>query len=78
MVRFNLLTLLLILFIMLSCESKPENDIRINQIQVLGTHNSYKLKPHPELVRLLDQQMEGWSRNIDYEHRPLTEQLEEL
>jgi hypothetical protein len=78
MVRFNFLNILFLSFILISCESKPENDIRINQIQVLGTHNSYKLKPHPELVRLLNKQMEGWARNIDYEHRPLTEQLEEL
>lgn len=52
--------------------------LRINHIQVLGTHNSYKLKPHPELVSQLNEYMDGWSRNIDYEHRPLTEQLGEL
>ena len=52
--------------------------LRLNHIQVIGTHNSYKLKPHPELVNLLNQEMDGWSQNIDYEHRPLSEQLEEL
>lgn len=52
--------------------------LRLNHIQVLGTHNSYKLRPHPELVSQLNEHMGGWSRNIDYEHRPLTEQLEEL
>lgn len=52
--------------------------LRLNHIQVLGTHNSYKMRPHPELVSQLNEHMDGWSRNIDYEHRPLAEQLEEL
>jgi len=52
--------------------------IRLNHIQVLGTHNSYKLKPHPELVTQINEYVDGWSRNIDYEHRPLAEQLGDL
>ncbi|MDR9447335.1 MAG: phosphatidylinositol-specific phospholipase C1-like protein [Balneolaceae bacterium] len=60
-----------------NAENRPEC-IRINHIQVLGTHNSYKLKPHPELVSEINKSLDGWSRNIDYEHRPLAEQLGEL
>ncbi|MDR8391729.1 phosphatidylinositol-specific phospholipase C1-like protein [Aliifodinibius sp. S!AR15-10] len=52
--------------------------IRLNQIQVLGTHNSYKLAPNPTLVNLLDKERPGWSENIVYEHRELREQLEDL
>ncbi|MEX0929214.1 MAG: phosphatidylinositol-specific phospholipase C1-like protein [Balneolales bacterium] len=52
--------------------------IRINQIQMLGTHNSYKLRPAGELVQRLNAGRPGWADNINYEHRPLTEQLEEL
>lgn len=74
----HLLTLLAGFFIFGSCNEQSVDDIRINHIQVLGTHNSYKMRPHPELVAELNLQMNGWSRNIDYEHRPLTEQLEEL
>jgi len=61
-----------------SCQDQSVDELRINHIQVLGTHNSYKLRPHPELVKLLNKEIDGWSRNIDYEHRPLFEQLEEL
>lgn len=61
-----------------TCNRPSADELRINQIQVLGTHNSYKMRPHPELVNQLNNEMDGWSRNIDYEHRPLTEQLEEL
>jgi len=60
------------------CSEPPAEEIRINHIQVLGTHNSYKMQPHSELIEQLNQQMEGWSRNIEYGHRPLSEQLDEL
>jgi len=49
--------------------------IRLNQIQVLGTHNSYKLSPAPALIESLDEHRSGWASDILYSHRPLTEQL---
>lgn len=52
--------------------------IHLNQIQVFGTHNSYKLYPHPDLVEKLNEESPGWAENINYEHRPIREQLEEL
>jgi len=52
--------------------------IRLNQIQVLGTHNSYKLTPVSALVDMLNEYRADWSTNIMYNHRPLTEQLELL
>lgn len=52
--------------------------LRLNHIQLLGSHNSYHVKPSARLVNLLDEYEEGWAENIDYSHRPLPEQLEEL
>jgi hypothetical protein len=52
--------------------------IRLNQIQVLGTHNSYKLAPVSALVDALNEYRADWSTDIIYNHRPLTEQLEQL
>lgn len=52
--------------------------LRLNHIQVLGTHNSYKLKPAQALIDQLDQYNQGWAHGLEYGHRPLTEQLEEL
>lgn len=52
--------------------------IRLNQIQVLGTHNSYKLDLPASLIDALNPMIPGWSQNIEYGHRPLTEQFEEL
>lgn len=58
--------------------SNADNCLRLNQVQVLGTHNSYKRWPLPELITLLDQHRDGWARDISYEHKPLTEQLDTL
>lgn len=59
-------------------EENADDCIRLNQIQVLGSHNSYHLEPSDTLVELLDNYEEGWADNISYSHRRLTEQLEEL
>lgn len=59
-------------------QSNSDKCLRLNHIQVLGTHNSYKLLPHPNLVSLLNESLNGWSRDIEYEHKSLTEQLTNL
>lgn len=65
-----------------NCETitAPNADqcLRLNHIQLLGTHNSYKLKPAQALVDTLDTVTTGWARGLEYSHRPLSEQLEEL
>jgi hypothetical protein len=45
--------------------------LRLNQLQVLGTHNSYHIAPEPALLAALGDR----GRNADYTHRPLREQL---
>ena len=48
--------------------------VRINEIQVLGTHNSYHVAPAPLMLAALGQR----GRDVDYTHRPLIEQLSQL
>jgi Phosphoinositide phospholipase C, Ca2+-dependent len=48
--------------------------VRLNQIQVLGTHNSYHIAPAPVMLAALGAR----GTNIEYTHRPLTEQLSQL
>lgn len=48
--------------------------VRLNEIQVLGTHNSYHLAPPPPVLTILGER----GRNVDYSHRPLAEQLSQL
>lgn len=58
--------------------SFPGHCLRLNQVQVLGSHNSYKRWPTQELIETLDAHRPDWARDISYEHRPLSEQLELL
>jgi len=52
-------------------------DLRLNEIQVLGTHNSYHVQPVPDLIDILV----GFDSDaiyLEYTHRPLEEQFELL
>ncbi len=51
--------------------------VKLNQIQVLGTHNSYHVQPRPELfsaLLALSPVFSAW----EYTHRPLAEQFDDL
>lgn len=60
------------------CAYPLDRVLRLNHIQVLGTHNSYHLQPREplfsEILRFAPQAAMAW----EYEHRPLPEQFEEL
>jgi hypothetical protein len=43
-------------------------ELRLNQIQIIGTHNSYHLRPSSEILKT--------HASLDYGHAPLKEQLE--
>ncbi len=53
-------------------------DLRLNQIQVIGTHNSYHLAPEPALLQMIGVASERAAQAIDYSHAPLAKQLMEL
>ena len=55
-----------------------EDCMRLNEMQVLGTHNSYKLVPVTEALEVIALFEPDEARDIEYTHRPLTEQLEDL
>jgi hypothetical protein len=53
-----------------------DHHLRMNQLQLIGTHNSYKLAiPDDELAAHRAVDAEG-ADSIDYAHRPLAEQLD--
>jgi hypothetical protein len=54
--------------------ANSDDCVRLNEIQVLGTHNSYHIAPEPPLQAVLGER----ARDVDYTHRPLLEQLSEL
>lgn len=51
------------------------DDVTINKIQVIGSHNSYKQAIDPKLFHFLQQRDSAGMSKIDYEHISLTDQL---
>lgn len=51
---------------------------RIDQAQVIGTHNSYHIAPHPSLDKLIRTTNDEFGDALDYTHRPLNEQFTRL
>lgn len=54
------------------------SDLRLNQIQVIGTHNSYHRAPSPGLQRWLAVAGQANGQAFDYSHVPLAEQFGRL
>jgi hypothetical protein len=51
---------------------------RLNQIQVIGTHNSYHIAPCESIMKMIATSLRGQAEALDYTHRPLPEQFSEL
>jgi hypothetical protein len=52
--------------------------LRLNQVQLIGTHNSYHVAPDQVARRLIQTFAAREAEANDYSHRPIVEQLEEL
>jgi hypothetical protein len=57
---------------------KADNCMRLNHIQVVGTHNSYHIEPAPQLLALIRLFDPLAALSFEYSHRPLGQQLETL
>jgi hypothetical protein len=64
----------------ISSQRVPRSDafLRMNQIQLIGTHNSYHIAPHPGVLRVIRRFKPTEARYIAYTHRPLSDQLTRL
>src|SRR6266700_3101284 len=51
------------------------DDLPINKIQVIGSHNSYKQAIDPALFRIIAQSDSAIASQIEYSHISLTDQL---
>src|SRR5262245_16069452 len=54
------------------------DDLRLNQIQVIGTHNSYHVAPAPAVMDLIAVTGKQRAESLDYTDRPLSEQFDRL
>lgn len=73
---FTLLAIGLLTF--MGCQSNstpPQPKLKLNQIQIIGSHNSYKEQIEPKLMELMKADNPG-AEGLDYAHIPIAEQLE--
>lgn len=54
----------------------PANSLRLNEIQVLASHNSYKIEPEAALLEALRAFLGDEADGFEYTHRPLAEQFD--
>ncbi|WP_298738673.1 phosphatidylinositol-specific phospholipase C1-like protein [uncultured Chitinophaga sp.] len=70
------ISLALILGIPLLPGNELSDDLPVNKIQVIGSHNSYKKAIDPALFKLFARRDSASASKLDYEHIPLTDQLD--
>lgn len=58
-------------------ESSDQPVVDLNEIQILGSHNSYHQQPRDEIFAVLEQISQELAESIEYSHVPLTEQFTE-
>lgn len=68
---------LLFLLVILT-DSAVSDELRLNQIQVIGTHNSYHIEPVASMMQLIGATNRDLPKTLEYTHRPLPEQFTEL
>jgi hypothetical protein len=52
-----------------------DNTLRLDQVQVLGSHNSYHGRPYPQVLAALYKSTPGLAQSLDYAHAPLPAQF---
>lgn len=58
--------------------AEPAPPLAINHIQVIGSHNSFHLRPQSVAFDAITAVSAELAESIEYSHRPLTEQLEQF
>lgn len=73
--RFRLLTFGVALC-SIAAMAQKENSLRLNQIQVIGTHNSYHVGFAPSAARFWQAKNPSAFKSLDYRHQPLNQQFD--
>jgi len=58
--------------------SAPAGEPRLNQLQVIGSHNSYHIEPSPAVRELIAASGRRRAEALEYTHKPLAEQFSQL
>ncbi|MEB0261584.1 MULTISPECIES: phosphatidylinositol-specific phospholipase C1-like protein [unclassified Mucilaginibacter] len=73
--KFIFASLLISLLPAATSLNNPGDNVRMNRIQVIGSHNSYKQSIDPKLFKMLQARDSVAMSKIDYSHSSLTDQL---
>ena len=65
-----------LIFLAASVAGHAQADIKLNQIQVIGTHNSYHAGIAPSEAKLWQEQHAEAYKGLDYQHQPLAQQFD--
>ena len=68
----------LVLIAVLATGAAPAGDVRLNQMQVVGSHNSYHRAPAPGVSAMIAAVSKKQAGALAYSHPPLAEQFERL
>ena len=74
----GLTTVLLMMAAASPAFSEETGDLRLNQLQFIGTHNSYHVALPKSQLEKLGRINRNWENSLDYTHRSLTGQLKDL
>lgn len=72
---YSLVLLIISILLFSSSKPKPSKEIRLNQLQIIGSHNSYKIGIEKPLMNYLMDEFPKM-KGLEYEHIPLSEQLD--
>jgi len=70
---------LIMIFVFSNCYSQQNEDyteLRLNEIQIIGSHNSYKKAIEPKLWQVINLFDSILARSLQYEHISITKQLD--
>lgn len=74
MLRARLL-LIALLLAPVSIDAAEPAPLRMNELQVIGSHNSYHVEPHASMVELINGASGKAAEGLQYSHPPLAEQF---
>jgi len=80
MARLNRMAVVLLALVVGACGSDDDGggvDLRLNHMQVVGSHNSYHVQPEPALFQLLAEFAQLLAESFEYTHLPLPQQFDE-
>ena len=73
---YYFLILMILIFLNFGCNAPKAPDLRLNDIQIVGSHNSYKKAIDPELMEILYREDSNLALSLEYEHLPIRGQLD--